>query len=133
MLYIPFTASSLLSCILKIDSKKWVETNFSQQWCQENFIQPRSMKHARDVRDQLVKLCERVDIPLVNMDDPGNTTGIRKAITAGFFYNTSKLNKSGDSYRTAKHNQTVLIHPSSSLFKEVRKWVLYYELVYTSR
>jgi pre-mRNA-splicing factor ATP-dependent RNA helicase DHX16 len=30
--------------------KQWEETNFSIQWCYENFIQHRSMKRARDVR-----------------------------------------------------------------------------------
>jgi pre-mRNA-splicing factor ATP-dependent RNA helicase DHX16 len=49
---------------------QWAETNYSMQWCYENFIQHRSMKRARDVRDQLVGLCERVEIPIVsNFDD----------------------------------------------------------------
>src|SRR2546421_85568 len=42
--------------------KKWVETNYSTQWCFEHFLQYRSMRRARDVRDQLVSLMERVDI-----------------------------------------------------------------------
>ena len=28
----------------------WAETNFSVQWCYENFVQARSMRTARDVR-----------------------------------------------------------------------------------
>ena len=40
--------------------------------------------------------------------------GIKKAVAAGFFYNTARLQKDG-SYRTVKHPQTVHIHPSSSL------------------
>jgi len=111
----------------------WVETNYSIQWCYENFIQYRSMKRARDVRDQLVGLLERVEIPLVSNPDPGDTTPIRKCITAGFFYNTARLQRSGDSYRTVKHNQTVLIHPTSCLFEENPKWLIYYELVLTSK
>ncbi|QCE14002.1 pre-mRNA-splicing factor ATP-dependent RNA helicase DHX16 [Vigna unguiculata] len=31
----------------------WKETNYSTQWCYENYIQVRSMKRARDIRDQL--------------------------------------------------------------------------------
>jgi len=91
------------------------------------------MKRARDVRDQLVGLLERVEIPLVSNPDPGDTTPIRKCITAGFFYNTARLQRSGDSYRTVKHNQTVLIHPTSCLFEENPKWLIYYELVLTSK
>lgn len=112
---------------------QWAELNFSQQWCTENFIQIRSMKRARDVRDQLVGLMERVDLELVACSDPNDTIPIRKAITAGFFYNAAKLQRSGDSYRTVKQNQTVLIHPSSSLFQHPPKMVLYYELVLTTK
>ena len=45
------------------------------------------------------------------------------------------MQKSGDSYRTLKTNQTVYIHPSSSLFQHQPpiKAVLYYELVMTSK
>lgn len=47
----------------------------------------------------------------------------------------AQLQKSGDSYRTLKTNQTVYIHPSSSLFHITppAKTVLYYELVMTSK
>ncbi|KAJ3379990.1 hypothetical protein HDU84_006254 [Entophlyctis sp. JEL0112] len=127
----------------------WVETNYSIVWCRENYIQLRSMKRAQDVREQLVKLMERTEVPLVSNPDPGNTIPIRKAITSGFFYNTARLQRSGDSYRTAKHNQTVMVHPSSSMYvgnagagagappragaKELAQWELYHELVYTNR
>jgi pre-mRNA-splicing factor ATP-dependent RNA helicase DHX16 len=43
------------------------------------------------------------------------------------------LNKSGDSYRTVKQNQTVHIHPSSSMLEKRPKWLVYYELVLTSK
>ena len=97
----------------------WVETNYSIQWCYENFIQHRSMKRARDIRDQVIGLMERTEVPLVSLEDAGNTIPIRKALTAGFFYNTGRLQRSGDSYRTVKHNQTVTIHPSSSLHQVI--------------
>ena len=91
------------------------------------------MKRARDVREQILRLMERCEVPIISNPDASNTIPIRKALTSGFFYNTSRLQKSGDSYRTTKHSQTVNIHPSSSLFNEQPMWVLYYELVFTSR
>lgn len=54
-----------------------------------------------------------------------------KAITAGYFYHVSRLSKGH--YRTVKHNQTVMIHPNSSLFEELPRWVLYHELVFTTK
>ena len=87
------------------------------------------MKRARDVRDQLVALVERVEIPLVSTDD---TVAIRKAITAGFFYHTSKLSKTG-SYKTTKHQQSVYMHPNSCLNETLPKWLIYHELVFTTK
>jgi len=55
---------------------QWVETGYSTQWCFENFIQHRSMKRARDVREQLVGLLERVEI--VASSSPQDTVAIRK-------------------------------------------------------
>ena len=110
---------------------QWEESAFSVQWCFENFIQHRSMTRARDIRDQLVNLLERVDIPLTS--NSNDTIAIRKAVTAGFFYHTSKLQKNG-SYKTVKNSQTVHIHPTSSLFgQNLPRWVIYHELVYTSK
>lgn len=109
---------------------QWAEADFSTQWCYENFIQHRSMKRARDVREQLIGLVQRVEMELVS--NPTETVNIRKAITAGYFYHIAKLSKSG-SYKTAKHNQTVMIHPNSCLFEELPRWVLYHELVFTTK
>jgi pre-mRNA-splicing factor ATP-dependent RNA helicase DHX16 len=91
------------------------------------------MKRARDIRQQLMGLMERTEVALISNEDPGNDIPIRKSFTAGFFYNTGRLQKSGDCYRTIKHNQTVNIHPSSCIFQINPKWVLYFELVFTTR
>ncbi|KAL8597553.1 putative pre-mRNA-splicing factor ATP-dependent RNA helicase dhx16 [Nucella lapillus] len=109
---------------------QWAETDFSTQWCYENFLQQRSMKRARDVRDQLQALLDRVEIPLLS--SPGDSIAIRKAITAGYFYHTARLGKGGH-YKTVKHQQTVLVHPNSSLFEEHPRWLVYYELVFTTK
>lgn len=109
---------------------QWVDTDFSTQWCFENFIQHRSMRRARDVREQLVGLVERVEIDMVSNKE--DLVAIGKAVTAGFFYNTSRLSKTGG-YKTVKHNQTVLIHPNSSMFEELPRWLIYHELVFTTK
>ncbi len=109
---------------------QWAQTDYSTQWCFENFIQHRSMKRARDIRDQLEALLERVEIEIVS--NPLDTQAIRKAITAGYFYHTARLSKGGH-YKTVKHNQTVMIHPNSALFEDLPRWVIYHELVFTTK
>jgi len=94
------------------------------------------MRRARDIKEQLVELCKRVEIDYENEElsdssDPENTN-ILKALCSGFFYNTAKRQKSG-AYKTVKTNQQVHIHPNSALFEVLPKWVVYHEYVLTSK
>uniref|UniRef100_A0A8U7NIS0 RNA helicase n=1 Tax=Corvus moneduloides TaxID=1196302 RepID=A0A8U7NIS0_CORMO len=108
---------------------QWVASGHSLQWCYEHFVQARSLRRARDVRDQLQGLMERVEIAPSSCG--ANLDLVRKAITAGFFYHTARLARGG--YRTVKHQQPVFIHPNSALFALQPRWVLYHELVCTSK
>ncbi|XP_027905152.1 pre-mRNA-splicing factor ATP-dependent RNA helicase DEAH1 isoform X1 [Vigna unguiculata] len=108
----------------------WKETNYSTQWCYENYIQVRSMKRARDIRDQLAGLLERVEIELISNES--DLDAIKKSITSGFFPHSARLQKNG-SYRTIKHPQTVHIHPSAGLAEVLPRWVIYHELVLTTK
>jgi len=115
---------------------QWVESNYSAQWCYETFIQIRSMRRARDVKEQLLEICERVEIdakdPELSTYDDEFNTNIRKCIASGYFYNVAKIGKNGV-YRTVKNSHSVMIHPSSLLLKEEPEWVVYHELVLTSK
>ncbi|KAJ4842063.1 Pre-mRNA-splicing factor ATP-dependent RNA helicase DEAH1 [Turnera subulata] len=108
----------------------WKENNFSRQWCYENYIQVRSMKTARDIRDQLEGLLEKAGIELTS--NPNDVDAIKKCITSGFFPNIARLDKYG-SYRTLKHPHTVHLHPGSGLAEVLPRWVVYHELVLTAK
>jgi pre-mRNA-splicing factor ATP-dependent RNA helicase DHX16 len=111
---------------------QWVDADFSYVWARENFLQQRSLTRARDVRDQLAKLCDRVEVTLSSVG-ANDLVPIQKAITAGFFPNAARLQRGGDSYRTVKNGMTVYLHPSSTLMEVNPKWVIFYELVLTSK
>ncbi|USW56515.1 Putative helicase, P-loop containing nucleoside triphosphate hydrolase [Septoria linicola] len=111
---------------------QWVDADFSYVWAKENFLQQRSLTRARDVRDQLAKLCDRVEVT-VSSCGASNLQPVQRAMTAGFFPNAARLQRGGDSYRTVKNNMTVHIHPSSVLMDVRPKWVIFYELVLTSK
>ncbi|SGZ24450.1 BQ5605_C023g09724 [Microbotryum silenes-dioicae] len=115
--------------------EQWQESGFSISWTYEHFIQIKSLTRVRDIRDQLVGLCERVEIFVDANPNRTDIVPIQKAICAGYFQNSGRLNRSGDAYRTIKSNQTVNIHPSSSLFQHQPppKVVVWFELVLTSR
>lgn len=114
---------------------QWVETDYSYQWAQENFLQHKSLTRARNVREQLERLCDRVEIDINGRPETAgdSVVNIQKSIASGFFPNSARLNRSGDSYRSIRMNQTVHIHPSSVLYGKRPKWVLYNELVLTSK
>ncbi|GAA5825734.1 hypothetical protein JCM3770_003409, partial [Rhodotorula araucariae] len=115
--------------------EQWQDAGFSVSWTYEHFVQVKSLTRVRDIRDQLLQLCERVEIFVEPNPNASDIVPIQKAICAGYFLNTGRLNRSGDAYRTLKTNQTVHIHPSSSMFQHQPppKLVLWFELVMTSR
>ncbi|KAJ8451448.1 hypothetical protein Cgig2_017839 [Carnegiea gigantea] len=95
-------------------------------------LKVRSIKRARDIRDQLEGLLERVEIePTSSLND---LEAIKKAVTASFFPHSARLQKNG-SYRTVKHPQTVYLHQSSGLaqVEPLPRWVIYHELVLTTK
>lgn len=114
---------------------EWVDSGYSNQWCEDNFIQYKSMKRAKDIRSQLERLCSKIGIDVNQPDEENNDYAVQKSIVSGFFPNIVKLSKMGDSYRRLKQNQAVYIHPSSSMYamKPPPKLLLYHELVLTSK
>lgn len=71
--------------------EQWAETNYSQQFCYEQFLQFKSLSRARDIRDQLAGLCERVEVVIKSNPNTNDITPVQKALTAGYFYNTVSL------------------------------------------
>lgn len=108
----------------------WKSNAFSTSWCFENFIQSRSMRRAQDVRKQLASIMERYRQGLRSCGS--NWDPIRKAICAGFFMHATRRDPQ-EGYRTLVEQQPVYIHPSSALFNKSPEWLIYHELVMTSR
>jgi ATP-dependent RNA helicase DHX8/PRP22 len=110
--------------------KGWEASKFSNPWCFENFVQARSMRRAQDVRKQLVTIMDRYRLLLISAGK--NYKLICKAITAGFFMNTAKKDPQ-EGYRTLVDQNPVYIHPSSALFNKNPEYVIYHELVLTTK
>ncbi|KAL0905128.1 hypothetical protein M5K25_027307 [Dendrobium thyrsiflorum] len=108
----------------------WKAKNFSGPWCFENFIQSRSLRRAQDVRKQLLTILDKYKLDVVSAGK--NFTKIRKAITAGFFFHAARKDPQ-EGYRTLVENQPVYIHPSCALFQRQPDWVIYHELVMTTK
>lgn len=108
----------------------WAASKFSNPWCFENFIQSRSIRRAQDVRKQLVTIMDRYKMDIVSAGK--NQKKVQKCVVAGFFTNAAKKDPQ-EGYKTMVEGQPVYIHPSSALFNKNPEWVIYHELVLTTK
>ncbi|CAJ1850627.1 unnamed protein product [Sphenostylis stenocarpa] len=108
----------------------WKSKNFSGPWCSENFLQSRSLRRVQDVRKQLLTIMDRYKLDVASAGN--NFTKVMKATTAGFFFHAARKDPR-EGYRTLFENQSVYIHPSSALFQRQPDWVIYHELVMTTK
>lgn len=111
--------------------QSWAQHKFASQWCYENFIQSRSMKRAQDVRRQLIGIMDRYKQKLRSCGRDWDK--VRLALCAGFFTHVARKDPHENGYRTMVDNQQVFLHPSSALFPRPPEWVLYHELIMTTR
>lgn len=110
--------------------KAWEASKFSAPWCYENFVQVRSMLRAQDVRKQLVTIMDRYRLDLLSAGK--NYKIVCKAITAGFFMNAAKKDPQ-EGYRTLVDQNHVYLFPGSALFSKSPEYVIYHELVMTTK
>ncbi|CAN0914605.1 Probable pre-mRNA-splicing factor ATP-dependent RNA helicase DEAH5 [Linum grandiflorum] len=113
----------------------WKASNYSGPWCFENFVQHRSLRRAQDVRKQLLAIMDKHKLEVVSCGKKkkNNFGNIRKAIAAGFFFHAARKDSQEGGYRTLVENQAVHIHPSSALFHRQPDWVIYHEVVMTTK
>ncbi|KAJ4828539.1 hypothetical protein Tsubulata_035963 [Turnera subulata] len=129
--------------------KGFLQSGKSSQWCHRNFVNYQAMKKVIDIREQLrrvalrlglvIKSCEgdmqaNVVSCFVDFLDQRNdpqvhfnlllqnmllSSVVRKAVTAGFFANASRLEAYSHNgmYKTVRGSQEAYIHPSSVLFR----------------
>ena len=118
----------------------WKKSKFSNTWCINNFIQSRNMRHCLDVRKQLIIIMNRYNLDIITClyndiikdNDNNSFIKIRKAITSGYFMHSAKKD-ANDGYKTLVESQPAYIHPSSSLFNNQPDWLIFNNLVLTSK
>lgn len=100
------------------------------EWCNQNFLNPRSLKSAKEIRQQLEDKMLKLGLELI----PGEalrSERVRQCLVAGYFMQIGYQERQ-NVYSTVRDCQTVMVHPSSVL-KTKPDWVLYNELVITNK
>lgn len=111
--------------------KGWAASRFSMPWCVDNFIQGRALRRAQDVRRQLVGIMDRYRHDIVSCG--ANYNRVRRAICSGYFRNAAKRDPMEGYRALAEGGGNVYLHPSSSLFQRPPEYVVYHEVVMTSK
>ena len=108
----------------------WKTSKYSTPWCFENFIQPRNMKRAQDVRNQLVEIVKRHRHEILSCGR--DTVKVRQALCSGFFRNSARKDPQ-EGYKTLVEGTPVYMHPASALFGKPAEHVIYHSLVETTK
>lgn len=102
----------------------------NKDWCRENFVNSRNMGLVKEVQAQLKEICLKLNLKLESCGaDTGN---VRRCLAHGMFVNAAELQPDG-TYLALDTHQPVAIHPSSVLFQAKPAYVVFNELLHTSR
>jgi pre-mRNA-splicing factor ATP-dependent RNA helicase DHX15/PRP43 len=108
----------------------YVKEGMRHEWCSSNFVNPRSMRAAAEIREQLLTKFLRLGLELVSEENK-KSERVRKCVTSGFFMQIACKEKN-NFYLTLKEKQLVALHPSTTLaFRP--EWVLYHEYILTNK
>ena len=118
----------------------WEQTNVVvqndiQKWCKQNYLNYRSLRSAQNVREQLLRLLNKLGL-VVDYGKNVSDVQIKKALIPCYFNHVAYLHrapgKSAQTYLTMADNQVVAVHPSSTL-QSKPEWVMFHEFVLTSK
>ncbi|ANQ07598.1 Atp-dependent rna helicase [Plasmodium coatneyi] len=110
-----------------------MDINASKKFCYDYFLNHRAMTSAQNVRNQLIRTMEKMELKIVSMNpsNPDYYVNIRKALLSGFYQQVAYKTSKGY-YITVKDIQIVTLHPST-VFQINPEWVMYHELILTTK
>ncbi|CAK3892732.1 ATP-dependent RNA helicase DHX35 [Lecanosticta acicola] len=109
------------------------------KWCQQNYLNFKSMSRAVSIRNQLRRYLERFGMD-VSESLSGNDVlraggrpkeeSIRRCLTSGFFAHAARMMPDG-TFKTVDGGTTLHAHPSSLMFNRKADWVIFTEVMET--
>ena len=110
------------------------------KWCQQHYLNFKSMTRAVSIRNQLRRYLERfgmdVSESLTNNKDVLRVGGrskeesIRRCLTSGYFAHAARMMPDG-TFRTVDGGTVLYAHPSSLMFNRKADWVVFTEVMET--
>lgn len=110
--------------------QQWIANNKSSRWCQQHFIQHKAMIKVYDIREQLCDICTAHQIKLTSCDY--NWTAVRRALCTAYYNNVAQLRGIG-TYVNLRSQSVCLLHPNSAMNGYTSEYIIYHELILTSK
>ncbi|CAH0049681.1 unnamed protein product [Clonostachys solani] len=109
----------------------WKSNGYSDGWCVRHFLHSKSLRKAKEVREQLMDIVKMQKMQLISCGMDWDL--IRKCICSGYYHQAAKYKGSGE-YINLRTNLAVQLHPTSALYAgHPPDYIVYHELILTSK
>ncbi|KAM7222290.1 P-loop containing nucleoside triphosphate hydrolase protein [Rhypophila decipiens] len=111
---------------------QWKANGYNDDWCARHFLHSKSLRRAKEVREQLVDIMKMQQMKMVSSGTDWDV--IRKCICSGYYHQAAKVKGIGE-YINLRTSVTVQLHPTSALYGLgfLPDYVIYHELILTSK
>ena len=111
---------------------QWKVHGHSDAWCARHFLHAKSLRRAREIRDQLLDIMRLQRMRMASCGTDWDV--IRRCICSGYYHQAAKVKGVGE-YVNLRTSVTVQLHPTSALYGLgfLPDYVVYHELILTSR
>lgn len=109
----------------------WKANRYSDGWCLKHFLHSKSLRRAKEIREQILDIVrlQKMELTSCGMD----WDIIRKCICSGYYHQAARYKGSGE-YINLRTNVGVQLHPTSALYAgHPPDYVVYHELILTSK
>lgn len=111
--------------------QRWRAAGCRPDWCTRNFVNNKSLKKAREVREQLLEIARTQGMAESSCDE---WDSVRKAIGRAYFYQAARRKGIGE-YINIRSGVVCVLHPTSAMFGSglTPDYVVYHELIMTKK
>lgn len=109
----------------------WRANRYSEGWCVKHFLHGKSLRRAKEIREQLVDIMAMQKMEMVSCGTDWDV--VRKCICSGYYHQAAKYKGSGE-YINLRTSVAVQLHPTSSLYaSHPPDYIVYHELILTAK
>lgn len=112
--------------------EQWNSHDRRDDWCTEHFVHSKSLRKARDVRNQLEEILEKLKFEILSCGPQLDLA--RKCICSAYFHQASKIKGVGE-YQNLRSGMSCHLHPTSALYGlgYTPDYIVYHELIMTQK